>query len=157
MGMSTLAVKPRDRVRCRAKAGDSGLAEPKARAPVGSFLKPDKELAGGHRDYGSGRATTLGHTINDLRQERARSLRRGVAGKSHLKDFHLDGSRSPNSTPLGANSSSFEPTARGLIRGDWAMWIIWYIGMMASLRAMGLAPSPVPIRTDENRKPYGDF
>ena len=25
------------------------------------------------------------------------------------------------------------------------MWIIWYIGMMASLRAMGLAPSPVPI------------
>src|SRR6516165_2486955 len=90
MGMSTLAVKPRDRVRCRAKAGDSGLAEPKARAPAGSFLKPDKELAGGHRDYGSGRATTLGHTINDLRQERARSLRRGVAGKSHLKDFHLD-------------------------------------------------------------------
>jgi len=37
------------------------------------------------------------------------------------------------------------------------MWIIWYIGMMASLRAMGLAPSPVLMRTDEDRKPYGGF
>ena len=27
------------------------------------------------------------------------------------------------------------------------MWIIWYIGMMASLRAMGLAPGVVPVRT----------
>jgi hypothetical protein len=37
------------------------------------------------------------------------------------------------------------------------MWIIWYIGMMASLRAMGLAaPSLVPIRTDEDRTPFGD-
>ena len=35
------------------------------------------------------------------------------------------------------------------------MWIIWYIGMMASLRAMGLAPSPVP-GIDEDRTPYGD-
>jgi hypothetical protein len=40
--------------------------------------------------------------------------------------------------------------------GDGAMWIIWYIGMMASLRAMGLAPSLVPIRTDEDRTPFGD-
>src|SRR5262249_10215017 len=89
MGMSTLPVKPRGRVRWRAKAGDGGSAEPKALASSGSFLKPDKELAGRHRDYGSGRVTTLGH-INDLRQERARSPRRGVAEKSHLKDFHLD-------------------------------------------------------------------
>jgi hypothetical protein len=37
------------------------------------------------------------------------------------------------------------------------MWIIWYIGMMASLRAMGLAPGVVLVRTDEDRKPYGDF
>jgi hypothetical protein len=29
--------------------------------------------------------------------------------------------------------------------------------MMASLRAMGLAPGVVPVRTDEERKPYGDF
>jgi hypothetical protein len=36
------------------------------------------------------------------------------------------------------------------------MWIIWYIGMMASLRAMGLAPGVVPVRTDEDRTPYGD-
>jgi hypothetical protein len=37
------------------------------------------------------------------------------------------------------------------------MWIIWYVAMVASLRAMGLAPMPVPVRTDEDRKPYGDF
>ena len=37
------------------------------------------------------------------------------------------------------------------------MWIIWYVAMVASLRAMGLAPSPVPVRTDEDRKPYADF
>jgi len=37
------------------------------------------------------------------------------------------------------------------------MWIIWYVAMMASLRAMGLAASPVPVRTDEDRTPYGDI
>jgi len=37
------------------------------------------------------------------------------------------------------------------------MWIIWYVAMVASLRAMGLAPSAVPVRTDEDRKPYGEF
>jgi hypothetical protein len=36
------------------------------------------------------------------------------------------------------------------------MWIIWYIGMMASLRAMGLAPDVVPVRIDEDHTPYGD-
>lgn len=41
--------------------------------------------------------------------------------------------------------------------GGWAMWIIWYVAMMASLRAVGLAPNPVPVRIDEDRKPYGDF
>jgi hypothetical protein len=37
------------------------------------------------------------------------------------------------------------------------MWIIWYVAMMASLRAMGLAPSAVPIRTDKDRTPYSDM
>jgi len=37
------------------------------------------------------------------------------------------------------------------------MWIIWYIGMMASLRAMGFAPNLQPIRTDEDRKPFCDM
>jgi hypothetical protein len=37
------------------------------------------------------------------------------------------------------------------------MWIIWYVAMMASLRAVGLAPNPAPVRIDEDRKPYGDF
>src|SRR5258707_8849859 len=105
------------------------------------------------------RATTLGHTINDLRgpAERARLSRRGSCWKVTLEGFpSRPDSRSPNSTALGAHSSSFEPTARGLIRGDWAMWIIWYIGMMASLRAMGLAPGVVPVRIDEDHTPYGD-
>jgi hypothetical protein len=37
------------------------------------------------------------------------------------------------------------------------MWIIWYVAMVASLRAMGLAPSVVPVRTDEDRTPFGDI
>jgi hypothetical protein len=37
------------------------------------------------------------------------------------------------------------------------MWIIWYVAMVASLRAMGLAPSPVPVRTDEDRAPFTDI
>jgi len=40
------------------------------------------------------------------------------------------------------------------------MWIIWYVAMMASLRAMGLAPIAVPVRTDEtdeDRTPFSDI
>lgn len=66
-------------------------------------------------------------------------------------------STSPNFTALGANSFTRGTCELRVHRGDWAMWIIWYVAMMASLRAMGLAPSPVPVRTDEDRKPYGDF
>jgi len=80
-----------------------------------------------------------------------------VAGKSQLHDFPVWNKRSPNSTALGANSS--RPETRNVVGfvGDGAMWIIWYIGMMASLRAMGLAPSLVPIKIDEDRKPFGDM
>jgi len=37
------------------------------------------------------------------------------------------------------------------------MWIVWYVAMIASLRAMGLAPALIPVKTDENRNPYGDL
>ena len=37
------------------------------------------------------------------------------------------------------------------------MWIIWYVAMMASLKAMGLAPIAVPVRTDEERTPFSDI
>jgi hypothetical protein len=38
------------------------------------------------------------------------------------------------------------------------MWIIMYVAVMASLRAMGLAPSLAPIRTDDDRRPpFGDI
>jgi len=37
------------------------------------------------------------------------------------------------------------------------MWIIMYIAMVASMRAMGLAPSLVPVRTDEDRPPFGEM
>ena len=33
------------------------------------------------------------------------------------------------------------------------MWIIMYIAVMASLQAMGLEPSLVPIRTDDDDPP----
>jgi len=80
-----------------------------------------------------------------------------VAGKSQLHDFPVWNKRSPDSTALGANSS--RPETRNVVgfAGDGAMWIIWYVGMMASLRAMGLAPSLVPIKIDEDRKPFGDM
>jgi hypothetical protein len=80
-----------------------------------------------------------------------------VAGKSHSKDFRLDGQH---------KSQFHRPWRRQFRRGTrspwvsiggWAMWIIWYVAMMASLRAVGLAPNPVPVRIDEDRKPYGDF
>ena len=37
------------------------------------------------------------------------------------------------------------------------MWIIMYIAMVASLRAMGLAPNMVPVQTDEDRPPFGEI
>jgi len=37
------------------------------------------------------------------------------------------------------------------------MWIVLYVAMIASLRAMSLAPDLVPVKTDENRNPYGDI
>jgi hypothetical protein len=37
------------------------------------------------------------------------------------------------------------------------MWIIMYIAMVASIRAMGLAPSVVSVRTDEDRPPFGEM
>ena len=88
--------------------------------------------------------------------ERVIAARR-VAGKSHSKDFHLDRPhKSQFHPPSRRQFQPWNPRLVGLIRGDWAMWIIWYIGMMASLRAMGLAPSPLPVRIDEDRTPYGD-
>jgi hypothetical protein len=79
--------------------------------------------------------------------------------ESHIASFSAGVTQpSPNSTALGVTVPELEPTAPWVrFWGDRAMWIIWYIGMMASLRAMGLAPSLVPIRTDEDRKPHGDM
>ena len=85
------------------------------------------------------------------------SSRRPGLPESHTSRISVetDGT-SPNFTALGADS--FRREARsGEFRGDWAMWIIWYVAMVASLRAMGLAPSPVPVRTDEERTPFTDI
>ena len=103
----------------------------------------------------------FGHTINDLRHPAQpsahESSRRRGCRKVTLRGFPSGPmAQVPISPPLAPTVSGVEPAAAGL-SGDWAMWIIWYVAMVASLRAMGLAPSPVPVRTDEDRKPYGDF
>src|SRR5262245_29678459 len=109
-------------------------------------------------DQGRGRYSVT--PINDLRRAAPRSAhdRRlaWVAGKSHFKDFCLDRQHKSQFHRLGANSSGVEPALR-VHRGDWAMWIIWYVAMMASLRAMGLAPIAVPVQTDDERTPFSDI
>src|SRR5260370_40448293 len=102
MGMSTLPVKPRGRVRWRAKAGDSGSAEPKSRVSVGSFLKPDKQVGGRQGDYGSGEGDdTRSH---DLRRPSTKA--RAIVAPQQLLESHTckissqTESSSPNSTAL---------------------------------------------------------
>ena len=82
----------------------------------------------------------------------------GVAGKARLHNFSLWNHPGRNSIGLSADSST-RGTCNGVGfgPGDRAMWIIMYIAMVASLRAMGLAPSMVPVRTDEDRPPFGDI
>ena len=81
-----------------------------------------------------------------------------VAAKAQHYDFGLWKSGSRNSTALRAEGSIVEPTLRRSRAGDLAMWIIMYIAVMASLQAMGLEPSLVPIRTDDDdRPPCGDI
>jgi hypothetical protein len=78
--------------------------------------------------------------------------------ESHTSTISVSSSTtSRNSTALGADSSGRGTYTVGFGRGDWAMWIIWYIAMVASLRAMGLAPNVVPVRIDEDRTPFGDL
>src|SRR5262249_20377409 len=110
MGMSTLAVKPRDRVRRRAEAAGSDSARPRVPVSGGSFPKPGKQLGSRRRNYGLGEGndTSLGHAINDSSASTPRRGRdRRVAGlpESHTSRISVetDGT-SPNFTALGANS-----------------------------------------------------
>jgi hypothetical protein len=82
----------------------------------------------------------------------------GVAGKPRLHNFSLWNHPGRNSTGLRADSSTRGThNGVGFGRGSKAMWIVMYIAMVASLRAMGLAPSMVPVRTDEDRPPFGEI
>src|SRR6516164_4998301 len=109
MGMSTLPVKPRDRVRRRAEAADGGLARPKALVAGRNFPKPDKQLGSRPRHYGSGqredpRSTRL--TISDAQPPPSARPRRRALPESHTRRISAwTGSTSPNSTALGADSS----------------------------------------------------
>jgi hypothetical protein len=38
----------------------------------------------------------------------------------------------------------------------WAMWIVMYVAMIASLSAMGLAPSLVPLVADKDQLPHDE-
>ena len=40
--------------------------------------------------------------------------------------------------------------------GDRAMWIVMYVAMIASLSAMGLAPSLVPLPVDKDQLPHDE-
>jgi hypothetical protein len=40
--------------------------------------------------------------------------------------------------------------------GGRAMWIVMYVAMIASLSAMGLAPSLVPVPADEDQLPHDE-
>ena len=106
-------------------------------------------------------AALFGHTINDPRRQAQRSAlessRRRGCRKVTLQGFPSGPmAQVPISPPLAPTVSGVKPAAAGSW-GDWAMWIIWYVAMVASLRAMGLAPSPVPVRTDEDRTPFTDI
>ena len=80
-----------------------------------------------------------------------------VAGKARLHNFSSWNDPSRNSTGLKADGSR-RGTYRAWVRsGSRTMWIIMYIAMVASMRAMGLAPSVVPVRTDEDRPPFGEM
>src|SRR5215469_17826916 len=161
MGMSTLPVKPRDRVRRRAQAADGGRARPKAPVSGGDFPKPDKQLESRCRHYGLGEGEDSVPPINDLRCPAP--VERAIAAPEGCRKVTLEGfpperaAQVPIPPPLAPTVPGVEPAARGFRPGEWVMWIIWYVAMMASLRAVGLAPNPVPVRIDEDRKPYGDF
>jgi hypothetical protein len=46
---------------------------------------------------------------------------------------------------------------RGVVEpGDEAMWIVMYVAMIASLSAMGLAPSLVPLPADKDQLPHDE-
>ena len=106
-------------------------------------------------------AALFGHTINDPRRQAQRSAlessRRRGCRKVTLQGFPSGPmAQVPISPPLAPTVQAWSPPRR-VYSGDWAMWIIWYVAMVASLRAMGLAPSPVPVRTDEDRTPFTDI
>jgi len=78
-----------------------------------------------------------------------------VAETPHSKDFHSSRRRKPQFL------HSVEPRYAGVIvgwlnRGDQAMWIVMYVAMIASLSAMGLAPSLVPLPVDKDQLPHDE-
>ena len=95
--------------------------------------------------------------VNNLHRRSILEPTACVAGKARLHNFSLWNHPGRNSTGLHAESSGRDLQGRGFGRGSRAMWIVMYIAMMASLRAMGLAPGFVPVRTDEDRPPFGEI
>jgi hypothetical protein len=55
--------------------------------------------------------------------------------------------------PLGPRSGALKVLPCN--RGDKAMWIVLYVAMIASFRAMGVAVAPV--ETDKDRGPFSDM
>jgi hypothetical protein len=77
-----------------------------------------------------------------------------VAGRPHSEDFRWSRRGKPQFL------HSVEPPyadVRGVVEtGDGAMWIVMYVAMIASLSAMGLAPSLVPLPVDKDQLPHDE-
>jgi hypothetical protein len=80
-------------------------------------------------------------------------------------DFHRRGAASRNFFTPGADASGVtcsDVTCSDVILdidragGIGAMWIVMYVAMIASLSAMGLAPSMLPIPVERDQLPGDD-
>jgi hypothetical protein len=78
-----------------------------------------------------------------------------VAKKSRLGEFWSYEYGQPNFTAFAANGSR-GPTRQVYEPGGQAMWIVLYVAMIGSFKAMGLAPD-FNLESDDNRIPDDDI
>jgi hypothetical protein len=97
------------------------------------------------------RGTPLNHCLAATLVPRAPPF---VAGRPHSEDFH--GSRREKPQFLHPVEPPYAGVTVGWSNRGWAMWIVMYVAMIASLSAMGLAPSLVPLAVDKDQLPHDE-